>query len=188
MNKAIFVDKDGTLLVDVPYNVDPSRMEFYEGARESLRQLQEHGFLIIVVTNQSGVARGFFTEEAVINVGNVVATELANYCVTLDGFYFCPHHPAGSVAAYARPCNCRKPAPGMLLRAAEDFNIDLQNSWMIGNSLDDVAAGRRAGCFTLLISDTETTRDRAGSIPPTATATSLSEAAAIVLENQRVLV
>ena len=106
---------------------------------------------LFIVSNQSGVARGLFTEAALGPVERRLNDLLAQYDVTLDGFYYCPHHPEGSVARYATSCTCRKPMPGMLLRAAVEHDIDLAHSWMIGDILNDVEAGTRAGCRTVLI-------------------------------------
>jgi D-glycero-D-manno-heptose 1,7-bisphosphate phosphatase len=106
---------------------------------------------VIVVSNQSGVARGFFAEMALGPVAVRLRALLQTCGVPLGGFYYCPHHPEGSIPPYATSCDCRKPAPGLLTRAAREHCIDLQQSWMIGDILDDIEAGRRAGCRTLLI-------------------------------------
>lgn len=149
--KAVFLDKDGTLIEDVPYNVDPRKIRLAPGAVEGLTALHENGYRIIVVSNQSGVARGLFREEALRDVERSLRRLLAAFGVPLAGFYYCPHHPQGSIAPYAVTCRCRKPAPGLLRRAARELNIDLGQSWMIGDILDDIEAGRRAGCRTVLI-------------------------------------
>ncbi len=148
---AVFVDKDGTLVEDVPYNVDPRRIRLLPNAVEGLRRLHRAGYRVFVVTNQSGVARGYFREEALAAVEGRLRELLAAADVPLAGFYYCPHHPEGVVPAYARACTCRKPAPGMLLRAAREHGIDLARSWMIGDILHDVETGRRAGCRTVLV-------------------------------------
>lgn len=149
-NKAVFLDKDGTLVVDLPYNVDPDRMALMPGAGEALRRLNDAGYALIVVSNQSGVARGLFAESALPAVEQRLREMLAGYGVALAGFYYCPHHPAGAALEYAIECDCRKPAPGLILRAAAEHGIDLEGSWMIGDILNDVEAGRRAGCRTIL--------------------------------------
>ncbi|HEY9880585.1 MAG TPA: HAD family hydrolase [Leptolyngbyaceae cyanobacterium] len=148
MRKAVFLDKDGTLIENVPYNVDPALIRLYPETCSGLRRLHEAGYLLIVITNQSGVARGYFSEAAIAPVEAHLRQVLG---VPLAGFYHCPHHPDGSVAQYAIDCTCRKPEPGMLLQAAADLNIDLAQSWLIGDILNDVEAGRRAGCRTILI-------------------------------------
>lgn len=148
---AVFIDKDGTLIDDVPFNVDPERMRLADGAGTALRRLQSLGFVLVVVTNQSGIARGLFDASAMGVVRDRLAALLAAQGVTLDAFLYCPHWPHGRVACLAYACDCRKPQPGMLLRAAQQMELGLDASWMIGDILDDVEAGRRAGCRTILI-------------------------------------
>lgn len=150
--RAVFIDKDGTLIHDVPYNVNPKRIRLMPGAAEALATLHTAGYQLIVISNQSGVARGYFPEEALeaveVRLQELIAREAG---VTLTGFYYCPHHPAGSVSAYAVACTCRKPAPGLIFQAAQQHKINLQQSWFVGDILDDVEAGRRAGCRTILL-------------------------------------
>ncbi|MBD0266715.1 MAG: HAD family hydrolase [Cyanobacteria bacterium Co-bin8] len=148
MQKAIFLDKDGTLIEDVPYNVDPARMMLCPGALSGVHKLYQAGYQLIVITNQSGIARGYFNESALPAVEQRLRQMLG---LPLAGFYYCPHHPNGSVAEYAISCHCRKPEPGMLLQAAADHDIDLHQSWFIGDILNDVEAGLQAGCRTVLI-------------------------------------
>lgn len=179
--RAIFVDKDGTLVENVPYNVDPDAIRLAPGAADGLRSLAHAGYRLFVISNQSGVARGLFPIDALDTVERRLRELLESNGISVDGFYFCPHHPEGSVAEYAVQCACRKPAPGMLLHAAQDHEIDLERSWMIGDILDDVEAGRRAGCRTVLIDlghETEwvLTRDRM----PHHVAGDVDEAAAII--------
>lgn len=151
VKRAVFLDKDGTLVDDVPFNVDPERVRLADGAGPALRRLQSLGFLLIVVTNQSGIARGLFDESALFVVRDRLAALLAAQDVTLDAFLHCPHWPHGRVARLAYACECRKPRPGMLLHAAAEMDLRLDASWMVGDILDDVEAGRRAGCRTVLI-------------------------------------
>lgn len=146
--RAVFLDKDGTLIEDVPYNVDPDRIQLGNGAIEALRSLHAAGYKLIVISNQSGVARGYFAETALVNVDRRLRELLG---VPLSGFYYCPHHPNGTVTEFAIECDCRKPKAGMLKRAAQDHDIDLARSWFIGDILNDVEAGRTAGCRTILI-------------------------------------
>ena len=150
-DRAVFLDKDGTLIVDVPYNVDPARIVLAPGAEAGLTRLHAAGYRLVVITNQSGVARGRFAVEALGPVEDRLRALLAGFGVALAGFWFCPHHPAGSVPAFAVVCDCRKPAPGMLLDAARTLGIDLARSWFVGDILNDVEAGHRAGCRTVLI-------------------------------------
>lgn len=163
VNPAVFIDKDGTLVHDEPYNVDPDRITLRDDAGTALRALQEAGFELIVVSNQPGVALGRFPESALTVVYETLNAHLEHDGVHLSGFYYCPHHPSGNVLGYCRTCRCRKPHAGLLRRAARDLDIDLRRSWMIGDILDDVEAGRRAGCRTVLLdvsSETEWRRSR----------------------------
>src|SRR4051812_3457016 len=110
-DRAVFVDKDGTLIEDVPYNIDPAFIRLSPGAGAGLALLKQAGYRLIVVSNQSGVAHGFFPEAAMAGVEATLRERLAPFGVELDGFLYCPHHPEGRVAPYARACDCRKPAP-----------------------------------------------------------------------------
>lgn len=150
---AIFLDKDGTLIPDVPYNVDPAKISLMPGAIEGLKRLHSLGYGLVVVSNQSGVARGFFPESALAGVEQRLRSLLRAANLPLAGFYYCPHHPEGPQVEYAIDCDCRKPAPGLLFRAAADLNLNLSQSWMVGDILNDVEAGRRAGCHTILINN-----------------------------------
>jgi len=180
--QAVFLDKDGTLIEDIPYNVDPQKIRLAPGAVAGLTALHEHGYQLIVVSNQSGVARGFFREEALREVEHSLRRQLASFGVPLAGFYYCPHHPEGSVVPYAVACRCRKPAPGLLRRAAADLGIVLGDSWMIGDILDDIEAGRRAGCQTVLIDNGNETEWRRGrQRRPHHVAGNLAEAARLIL-------
>lgn len=148
---AVFLDKDGTIIENVPYNVDPLKIRLCSGAGDGLRLLAGAGYLLVVVSNQSGVARGYFPESALGPAERRLHQLLAEVGVMLDGIRYCPHHPEGSVPAYSIACRCRKPEPGMLIDAARSLGIDLSRSWMVGDIGDDVEAGRRAGCRTVLV-------------------------------------
>ncbi|PLC48009.1 HAD family hydrolase [Pollutimonas subterranea] len=151
MTAAIFLDKDGTLLEDVPYNVDPTKMAFAPGARAGLARLGRLGLPIYVVSNQPGIAMGRFALDDLAPMVARLTDMFTQAGAVLGGFYYCPHHPRGTVTKHATLCDCRKPAPGLLLRAAAEHAIDLNMSWFIGDILDDVEAGRTAGCNTVLI-------------------------------------
>ncbi len=148
---AVFLDKDGTLIENVPYNVDPEAIRYAPHAEVALRRLGRLDAPLIVITNQPGVAFGFFERAALRAVEDRLAMLFARCGAALTGFHACPHHPRGSVPAYTCSCLCRKPMPGLLQRAAVEHDIDLQRSWFVGDILDDVEAGRRAGCHTILI-------------------------------------
>ncbi|WP_035994330.1 D-glycero-alpha-D-manno-heptose-1,7-bisphosphate 7-phosphatase [Leptolyngbya sp. KIOST-1] len=181
MLPAIFLDKDGTLIEDVPYNVDPALIRLGDGVATGVRRLHEAGFALVVVTNQSGVARGYFAESAIAPIEQRLRHLLG---VPLAGFYYCPHHPAGTVARYAFRCRCRKPEPGMLRRAAADLNLDLERSWLVGDILNDVEAGRRAGCRTVLLDNgNETEWLLAPSREPHQTVATFDQAADVILQH-----
>lgn len=148
---AVFVDKDGTLVQNVPYNVDPRHMRFEHGAIGAMSRLHALGFSLIVVSNQPGVAFGYFDRAALDALSRYLSAALGSCGLPLTGVYNCPHHPDGRVPRYAGRCECRKPAPGLLHAAARAHDIDLAQSWIIGDILDDVEAGARAGCRTVLI-------------------------------------
>ncbi|WP_233213990.1 D-glycero-alpha-D-manno-heptose-1,7-bisphosphate 7-phosphatase [Pollutimonas nitritireducens] len=158
MTAAIFLDKDGTLLEDVPYNVDPGKMTFAPGARSGLGRLGKLGLPIFVITNQPGIALGCFTTDDLAPMVAQLGDMFAQAGAMLSGFYYCPHHLLGTVAVHARICDCRKPAPGLLFRAATEHAINLHSSWFIGDILDDVEAGRAAGCKTVLIDNGNETK------------------------------
>lgn len=146
---AVFLDKDGTVIENVPYNVDPALVRFTAGAVEGLQLLADAGFRLVMITNQPGVGLGLFDEAALVRLQQWLTDRLAQQGVPLDGFYACTHAPG--LDASRPPCACRKPAPGLLWQAAEDLDLDLERSWMVGDILDDVEAGRRAGCRTVML-------------------------------------
>jgi D-glycero-D-manno-heptose 1,7-bisphosphate phosphatase len=145
---AVFIDKDGTLVENVPYNVDPAKLRFTAHAFEGLRRLGAAGFKLVVVTNQPGIAFHFFDRAALTRLQHAMETRLADEGIVLHGFYACPHAPAAPKTA---GCLCRKPAPGLLHQAARALHLDLAPSWMVGDILDDIEAGQRAGCRTVLL-------------------------------------
>ncbi|MES1024648.1 HAD family hydrolase [Gloeocapsa sp. BRSZ] len=149
--KAVFLDKDGTLIEDVPYNVDPLEIRLCVGAVEGVQRLAAAGYQLFIVTNQSGVARGYFPESALVAVEKHLRRVLGDFGVAISGFYYCPHHPQGIVKEFAIDCDCRKPRPGLLKKAAQENHIDLWQSWFVGDILNDVEAGNLAGCRTILI-------------------------------------
>jgi len=150
--RAVFLDRDGTIIADVGYLTDVEQIRILPGVPQALAALKRAGFLLVVVTNQSAVARGWLTEERLAEVHEALQQQLVEAGgPPLDAFYHCPHLPEGTVAEYARECDCRKPAPGLLIRAAAQQGVDLQRSCMVGDSERDVEAGRRAGCFTVLV-------------------------------------
>ncbi|HEY2249432.1 MAG TPA: HAD-IIIA family hydrolase, partial [Planctomycetaceae bacterium] len=130
---AVFLDKDGTVLRNEPYNVDPARMELLPGAADGLRMIAQCGYRLVVVTNQSGVALGRFPEDALGSVATRLKEMFIAASSRLAAFYYCPHDPRGRIQTYARQCDCRKPHPGLIWQAARDLDIDVSSSWMIGD-------------------------------------------------------
>ena len=149
--RAVFIDRDGTLVHPRHYPSRPGELRVYKDIGPGLRELQRLGFRLVVITNQAGIARGYFTEEDLQCMHEFLARTLEREGVRLDAIYYCPHHVAGVIPRYAIACDCRKPQPGMLLQAAADLKLDLQRSWFVGDILDDVEAGNRAGCRTILV-------------------------------------
>ncbi|MBF6047065.1 HAD-IIIA family hydrolase [Streptomyces sp. NRRL B-1677] len=148
---AVFLDRDGTLTEPRHYPSRPEDLVLQAGIGPPLRALQHAGFALVVVTNQSGLARGLVDEAAVAPMHQRLRELLAHHQVRLDGIYLCPHHPGGTVPRFSLACSCRKPAPGMLHQAAGDLGRDLSSSWMVGDSACDIDAGHRAGTRTALV-------------------------------------
>ena len=180
LRPCLFIDKDGTLIENVPYNVDPAKLRFMPGAGEALARLARAGLALVIVTNQSGLARGYFTRAQFAQLQDALLKRLRDEAgVVIDDMMLCPHEPD----AQGRPaCLCRKPAPGMLISAARRHGLDLTRSWMVGDTLDDVEAGRRAGASGLLFdSGGETVWRRSPLREPQAVFTDWTSLAAHVL-------
>jgi D-glycero-D-manno-heptose 1,7-bisphosphate phosphatase len=149
---AVFLDRDGVLVEDRGLLVDPGEFRIMPGVPTALERLEEAGFRLIVVSNQSVVARGMLSTEGVEALHSHLLRLLEEAgAPRLDAIYFCPHHPEADLAAYRMVCECRKPRPGMLFRAAEDHGLDLAASFMVGDRMTDIAAGSAAGCRTILL-------------------------------------
>jgi len=153
MKRAVFIDRDGTLIKDIPYNSNPALIKFEDHAIEFLQQLKKKNFLLVVISNQDGVAHGYFTEESIYKMHGTIRRLLLPHNVQIDAFYYCPHFPGGKIKEYAVDCDCRKPKPGLIHKAAKTFNINLSQSWMIGDILHDVEAGNVAGCRTIFFNN-----------------------------------
>jgi D-glycero-D-manno-heptose 1,7-bisphosphate phosphatase len=149
--RAVFMDRDGTISEEVGYVNHPSRYRVFPYAAEAVRLLNEAGWLAILVTNQAGVARGYFAEEVIGAVHGVLEQELEKEGARLDAIYYCAHHPTVGEEPYRFDCNCRKPKPGLLLDAAEEFDIDLSQSWMIGDRYSDIELARNANVRAALV-------------------------------------
>jgi len=150
-HKAVFLDRDDTIVDDPGYIRSPEQLRLIPGAAEALKQLKKMGYLLVVITNQSGVARGFVTEEQLEEIHQELRRQLAADNATIDGLYYCPYHPDGEIKDFSVESNLRKPNAGMLFQAEEDLDIDLTQSWMIGDSYRDIQAGKAAGCHTVLV-------------------------------------
>jgi D-glycero-D-manno-heptose 1,7-bisphosphate phosphatase len=148
---AAFIDRDGVINVDREYVFRPADFEFLPGAIAALRALQEAGYLLIVITNQSGIARGIYSEAEYRELEAFISAQLGAAGVALDAVEYCPHLEDAPVVAYRRDCECRKPRPGMLLRAAARLGIDLSRSVLIGDRSSDIQAGRAAGVGRCLL-------------------------------------
>jgi D-glycero-D-manno-heptose 1,7-bisphosphate phosphatase len=179
--KAVFLDRDGTLIHDPGYINHPSQVKLLPGVGPSLAQLNKMGYRLVIVTNQSGVARGLVTEQGLGEIHHQLKILLADEGVDISAIYYCPFHPDGTIEHYKRESDLRKPAPGMLLKAAKELNIDLSHSWMIGDSYRDTTAGSRAGCQTILLDTPGRTQERQPNDPePTKRAVNLREAVNIL--------
>ena len=154
--RAVFLDRDGTVIYDVGYPKDPELVQLIPGAADALATLKKQGFLLAIVSNQSGIGRGLVTEERALLVHQQFISCLAESGVEVDGAYYCPHAPSDG-------CTCRKPSPQMLLRAAKELAIDLSSSWMIGDKISDISAGQKAGCRTILLKADSASSQNAGS-------------------------
>jgi D-glycero-D-manno-heptose 1,7-bisphosphate phosphatase len=163
MKRAVFLDKDGTLIENVPYNVDRRHIRLAPDAVDALLLLTGMGFELVLVSNQPGVALGRFPRGALDAVEEHLNDLFLAHGFRLAACYWCPHHPEGTVPDYALTCTCRKPMPGLLQAAGAELGIDLAASWMVGDILNDIEAGRRAGCRTVLVdvgNETEWKRGR----------------------------
>lgn len=150
-NKAIFLDRDGTINIDKGYLYKTEDFEFLEGAVEALKILSDLGYILIVVTNQSGIARGYYTEEQLENLNNFMMDKLKEQGIEIKKCYYCPHHAEKGIGKYKIDCECRKPKPGMVLEGIKEFNIDPEKSYIVGDKLSDAEAGMKAGLKGVVI-------------------------------------
>ncbi len=143
-NRAVFLDRDGTMNKDVPYCHRPEDFELFPTTARAIKRLNESGYKVIVITNQSGVARGYFTEATLGRIHQKMLSQLAEEGARVDDIYYCPHHPDDN-------CECRKPKPKMVLKAVKEHDIDLRQSFMVGDKPLDIQLGKSAGCRTVLV-------------------------------------
>jgi len=170
-NRAVFLDRDGTMAKDVPYCSRPQDFELFPDTAKAVKLLNEHGFKVIVVTNQSGIARGYFSKETLAEIHQKMKGELAKEGAWVDAIYHCPHHPDDN-------CDCRKPKPKLVLQAAKDYDINLKQSFVIGDLQMDIELGRAVGCRTIFAGDPSSI----GQAMPDAIIPNLLEAARTILE------
>jgi D-glycero-D-manno-heptose 1,7-bisphosphate phosphatase len=149
--KAIFLDRDDTIIEDSGYISSPEQVKLIPAAAASLVELRKMGYKLIVVTNQSGLARGIFNEQTLTKIHEKLKLLLAEHNAYLDRIYYCPYHPEGVIEKFRKDSDWRKPKPGMLLAASKEMKLDLENSWMVGNDYRDIGAGKAAGCKTILV-------------------------------------
>lgn len=149
--KTVFLDRDGTINVEKNYLYRPEEFKFIPKAPDAIKMLNQAGYQVIVVSNQAGVARGYYTEEDVGKLHHYVNELLKNYNAHIDAFYYCPHHPEAGVGKYKVKCHCRKPETGLFEKACADFPVDIENSWMIGDNVGDIEAGNRFNLRTILV-------------------------------------
>ncbi|PJJ85044.1 D-glycero-alpha-D-manno-heptose-1,7-bisphosphate 7-phosphatase [Mucilaginibacter auburnensis] len=184
MRKAIFLDKDGTLIPDIPFNCDPAKITLEANIIDGLHLLSKQGYRLIIVSNQAGVGLNYFTEAQVDAAMEQLRKLLHQAGIMIHGIYYCPHHPEANNANYKMICNCRKPLPGLLLSAAQHHDVDLRKSWMIGDILNDVEAGNRAGCRSILIDNGNETEWLSGPLrTPAATCNTINDAALYICNN-----
>jgi D-glycero-D-manno-heptose 1,7-bisphosphate phosphatase len=177
MEKAVFMDRDGVIIEDSGYPHERDKIRFLPRVGEAIKALNENGFKVIVITNQAGVARGYFTEETVKEVNRHIQKTLAEQGAYINMIYYCPHHTEGVIEEYKKDCYCRKPNPGMIEKAVCQFNIDLRSSFAIGDHHSDIEAGQRTGCRTILLSNGDSpNNERQIAIMPDHVASDLYEA------------
>ena len=172
-NRAVFLDRDGTMAKDVHYCRRPEDFELLPGTAKSVKLLSDHGFKVIVVTNQSGIGRGYFTEETLSLIHEKMKQDLAREDAFVDAIYYCPHHPDDN-------CDCRKPKPALVLQAARDYDVDLSRSFVIGDLPMDIGLGRAVGAKTILIS-----QEKSSELMPDHVAANLYQAAKWIVRHPR---
>lgn len=151
MKKVIFLDRDGTINIEKSYLHKWEDFEFEKNAIEGLQELKKLGYEFIVVTNQSGIGRGYYTEEDLIKLNTQMMNKLKEYGIEILECYYCPHHLEKGIGKYKVDCSCRKPNPGMLLNGIEKYKVDIKNSYMIGDKKSDLEAGEKAGLKSILV-------------------------------------
>lgn len=150
-SKAVFLDRDGTLIEDTGYINSPEQVKFLPGAIAAVKKLQDAGFKIIIISNQSGVARGLITEDMLQTIDKLIHRQVLNGGAHIDGSYYCPHHPEHGVYPYRQDCECRKPHIGLIRKAVKDHDLDLSGSIMVGDHSNDIETAKRAGIKSVFV-------------------------------------
>jgi D-glycero-D-manno-heptose 1,7-bisphosphate phosphatase len=160
-SKAVFLDRDGTIIEDTGYISTPAQIKFIPGSIAAIKKLNQAGYKVIVITNQSGVARGLFSEDMLQSIDKVIHRHILNGHAHVDGFYYCPHHPEHGVYPYKQKCGCRKPEIGMIEKAVKEHQIELESSFLVGDHSGDIAAGKKAGVQTIFVLTGHGTEEKA---------------------------
>lgn len=183
LSKAVFLDRDGVINKDKAYVHCWEDFEFLPGAIEGMKKLQDSGYALVIVTNQSGLARGYYTEEEYLQLNDELKQHLAGHGVQLAGIYHCPHHPEGIVPSISIVCNCRKPAPGMLIKAASELCLSLPDSILIGDKPSDIEASRAAGVGRSYLVESENPESSCKYVPANGYYANLLECATALIQN-----
>lgn len=181
MKKAVFIDRDGVIIEEKNYAYRIDDLAFIPGSTDAIKALSRSDYLVIIVTNQAGIARGYFTEKDYHEFTSRLLALLRDAGGRIDGVYFCPHHPTEGTGDYKIDCECRKPKNGMLKAAAKDFGIDLASSWLIGDKSSDIKAGQSAGCKTILVKTGYAGGEGSNATVPDYTADDLNSAVRLIL-------
>ncbi|MFC2006278.1 D-glycero-beta-D-manno-heptose 1,7-bisphosphate 7-phosphatase [Chloroflexota bacterium] len=152
MNRAVFLDRDGVITQEPPHYAHKlDQLALIPQSGDAIRLLNENGFMVVIVSNQAGIAYGYYQEEDTVSFNQIMRERLAKESAHLDAIYYCPHHAEAKVEKYRVDCDCRKPKPGMLIMAEKELGIDMKSSYIVGDKLTDIEAGKRAGCKTILV-------------------------------------
>ncbi|MCI0692481.1 D-glycero-beta-D-manno-heptose 1,7-bisphosphate 7-phosphatase [candidate division KSB1 bacterium] len=151
LNRCVFLDRDGTINEEVNYLSRPDQLRLIAGAAEAIKRLNQAGLKVVIITNQAGIARGYFSEAALQQIHLELIKMLRAQDAHIDAIYYCPHHPTAGIGVYKKDCNCRKPKPGLLEKAARELNLDLHQSFIAGDKPADLQAGEAVGCRTILV-------------------------------------
>tara|TARA_B100002003_G_C13922147_1_gene448331 strand:- start:1 stop:555 length:555 start_codon:yes stop_codon:yes gene_type:complete len=152
MNRAVFLDRDGVITQEPPHYAHRlDQLVLIPKSGDAIRLLNEDGFMVVIVSNQAGIAHGYYQEEDTVSFNQALGGKLTEAGARIDAVYYCPHHPEANVEGYRLDCDCRKPKPGLLLKAEKELDINMKRSFMVGDKLSDIEAGKRAGCKTVLV-------------------------------------